>query len=143
MKPNPYLVVSSTLFVIPTTLAANYRFWNIYAIFLYITIVSSLYHATKYPPLLYLDYPGCYTVILVLGYETYKVNKFTEFALYYSVCGILFWGGYFTKRLVFSENQIEQTVSHLTMHLIVIASGVMTTYQINRIKNLTPNAQLL
>lgn len=132
MKPNPYLVLSSTLFVIPTTVAANYRDWNIYAIFLYMTVVSSLYHATKYPPLLYLDYPGCYTVVVILGYETYKIQKFKEFAFYSSLCAMLFWGGYLTDRLVFSDNEIEQTVTHFMMHLIVMVSGVRTSYEMHR-----------
>lgn len=131
MKPNPYLVLSSISFVIPTTVAANYRIWNLYAIFLYMTVVSSIYHATKYPPLLYLDYPGCYTLVFVVGYETYKIQKFREFIFSCSVCAILFWGGYFTKRFVFSENYMEKTITHCMLHIIVMLSGVRTNYLIH------------
>jgi hypothetical protein len=129
MQPNPYIVASSILFTVPMSIAANNRHWNIYAIFLYITLVSSIYHATKYQPLLLLDYPGCYAVVAVLGYECHTIGKFKECLLYSSMCAVLFWGGYATKRLVFSEDNVEQTVSHVIMHMIVIISASRTSYE--------------
>ena len=129
MQPNPYIVGSSILFAVPMSIAANHRHWNIYAVFLYMTIVSSLYHATKYQPLLLLDYPGCYGVVAVLGYECYTIRKFKECLLYSSMCAVLFWGGYMTNRLTYSSDPVEQTVSHGIMHMIVIISASRTSYE--------------
>jgi hypothetical protein len=141
MQPNPYIVASSILFVIPTTIAASYRHWKIYAVFQYMTIVSSLYHATKYPPLLFLDYPGCYAIVAVLGYERYKIRQFKQAILYSSMCALLFWGGYITNRLTYSNNVIEQSISHVIMHLIVIISASHTSYEMHRIEQLNLRLQ--
>lgn len=134
MEPNPYLTLSSILFIIPTTMSAYNRQWNLYATFLFLTIVSSLYHATKYQPLLYLDYPGCYLVVLVTGYENWKNGRTIFWMKSCSLCCILFWGGWIFNSLIFSKDNIEKNVSHVGMHVIFIVSGSLTSH-LNRKQN--------
>jgi hypothetical protein len=130
MEPNPYLVISSVLFAIPTTIAAYNRHWLLYSIFLYMTIVSSIYHATKYQPLLYLDYPGCYALVLITGYENWKIKKMIHYFSMGSIVVILYWGGWITGHLIFADNVLEKNISHAGMHIIVSIGGVLSSYLI-------------
>ena len=128
MEPNPYLVCSSLLFIIPTTAGAYYRQWNMYLTFLLITIISSLYHATKNKYLIIIDYFACYNIVYVMYYQTAKIGQTQNYLIWTGACGILFWGGYLTKRLVFSPDTIENNISHVSMHLIVVFSGTYASY---------------
>ena len=128
MEPNPYLVASSVLFAIPTTVAAYNRHWRMYAVFLYISLVSSIYHATKYKPLLYLDYPGVTMLVLIIGFENWKIKKMIHYFSMGSVIVVLYWGGWFTGHLIFAENKIEKNISHAGMHILVSIGGVLTSY---------------
>jgi len=132
MNPNPYLTISSVLFIIPTTMSAYKRQWLLYSIFLYMTIVSSIYHATKYQPLLYLDYPGCYGVVFITGYENWKTGRMFHWTVGTSICGILFWGGWMTGHFIFSEDSLEKNISHVGMHLFVNLCGSLTSYLADR-----------
>jgi len=128
MEPNPYLVASSVLFAIPTTVAAYNRQWWMYTAFLYISLISSIYHATKYRPLLYLDYPGVCMLTLIIGIESWKIRKMTHYFGMGSVIVVLYWGGWFTGHLIFSDNKLEKNISHVGMHLLVNVGGVLTSY---------------
>ncbi len=128
MEPNPYLVGSSLLFLIPTTMAAIYRQWPMYFALLYISFISSLYHATKYKYLLPFDYIGCYVLLYTLYQETSKLGYLLHFKIGSGSCAILFWGGYLTNHLTWSDNKIEASLSHLVMHFIVIASSICTSH---------------
>jgi hypothetical protein len=128
MEPNPYLVASSVLFAIPTTVAAYNRQWRMYAVFLYISLISSIYHATKYQPLLYLDYPGVTMLVLNIGFECWMIRKMVLYFGMGSVIVVLYWGGWFTGHLIFAENKLEKNISHVGMHLIVNVGGVLTSY---------------
>jgi hypothetical protein len=128
MEPNPYLVGTSVLFAIPTSMAAYYRQWHLYSPFLFLTISSSVYHATKYQPLLFLDYPGCYWVVYALVTETLAIQQPCLCIVSATSCTILFWGGYLLKRFVHSPDSFEQTTSHVLMHLIVVVTGIITSY---------------
>lgn len=135
MEPNPYLVCSSLLFVIPTTMGAYYRQWNIYFTFLLMTLISSLYHATKNQYLVIVDYSACYNIVYVMYYQTSKIGHRTNYFIYSgacAACAVLFWGGYLTNHLVFSADPFEKNVSHVTMHLIVISSAIATSYLTNK-----------
>jgi hypothetical protein len=134
MQPNPYLVCSSLLFVIPTTMGAYYRQWNMYFTFLFIMIISSLYHATKNKYLIIIDYIACYNIVYVMYYQTAKINQTQNYIIWCGACGVLFWGGYVTKRLVHSPNMIEKNISQVFMHLIVIFSGMYASYLTNKLE---------
>lgn len=128
MEPNPYLVCSSLLFIVPTTMGAYYRQWNLYLTFLLITIISSLYHATKNKYLIIIDYAACYNIVYVMYYQTAKIGQTQNYLIWTGACGMLFWGGYLTKRLVHSPNITEKNISHVLMHLIVVFSGISASY---------------
>jgi hypothetical protein len=132
MEPNPYLVCSSIMFTIPTSMGAYYRQWNLYFTFLLITIISSIYHATKNQYLVILDYAACYNVVYVLYRQTVKINQTRNFIVWCAACAVLFWGGYVTNHFVFSPESFERNISHVGMHLIVIGSGCAASYLTNK-----------
>jgi len=132
MEPNPYLVGSSLLFVIPTTMGAYYKQWDLYMTFLFITLISSLYHATKNKYLLSIDYIACYNIVYVLYYTTQTIGYTYTYILSSGSCAFLFWGGYLTNRFIFSDNKIEKNISHVGLHLIVLVSGVSASYLTNQ-----------
>ena len=116
--PNPTLVASSLLFAIPMTMGAANQQWNLYFTFLLITLVSSLYHATKNKYLLPIDYTACYTIVYVMYHHTKKEYPIS-FMIGCGSCALLQWGGYATNRLIFSPSKVEKNTSHVLMHLIV------------------------
>jgi hypothetical protein len=132
MEPNPYLVGSSLLFVIPTTMGAYYRQWDLYFTFLFITLISSLYHATKNKYLLCIDYVACYNIVYVLYYNTRNIGYTYYYMIGTSSCAVLFWGGYLTNHFIFSTHKFERNVTHIGMHLIVVVSGIFASYLINK-----------
>jgi hypothetical protein len=134
-QPNPLLVASSLLFTFPMTMGAINRQWNLYFTFLLITLISSLYHATKNKYLLPIDYTACYIVLYVM-YEHTKTDYPICFIIGSGSCAILFWGGYATKRLIFSSNSVEKNVSHVLMHLIVVSTGCAASYLVPASLNL-------
>lgn len=134
--PNPYLVATSLLFTIPTTLGAYNRQWPLYFSFLLITLTSSLYHATKNKYLLIIDYPACCNLIVSLYFYTKHINHTGYYMISTGSCGILFWGGYFTNHFVFSSEYTEKTASHMIMHIIVVCSGIAASYLVEKHKML-------
>jgi hypothetical protein len=113
-------------------MAAYYRQWWLYSSFLSITVTSSLYHATKYEPLLYLDYPACYYLVIVLAVEANAIGYLWASLLGSGICASLFYGGYACNRLIYSEDIVEQNVCHVGMHLIVLISGILTSYLVSK-----------
>lgn len=131
-KPNPYLVCSSVMFIIPATMGAYYRQWNIYFTFIFITLISSLYHSTKNRYLIIIDYAACYNIVYVLYRQSAAINQLLNFSIWCGVCAVIFWGGYLTNRFIFSPNMIEKNITHVSMHLIVIGSGCAVSYLTNK-----------
>jgi hypothetical protein len=125
---NPYLTLSSTLFSIPTTISAYNRHWLLYGISLYMCIISTVYHATKYQSILMLDYPGCYSLVLITAYENWKIKRFHQWMVGCGLCAFLFWGGWMTRRMVFSEYPLERNIFHVTLHLSAITTTCLTSY---------------
>lgn len=54
-KPNPWLVATSTTFLIPATLFALQGNWVLYASNLAVVAISTVYHASKWQQLYYID----------------------------------------------------------------------------------------
>ena len=121
-KPNPWLIGTSLLFAIPTTTAAYYRQWVPYSSTLAMTLISSVYHATKDPTLLVLDKACCYylTAVNVSFAITHGVVAVPVLACAYCLC--VFHIGYLTKRFVYAKNKADALPWHISMHLVVMSS---------------------
>lgn len=57
--------------------------------------------------------------------EAYQQDIMNMFYLGGGAVLVLFWGGYASKRLVFSTNKSEKLIAHSLMHLIVNGAGCM------------------
>lgn len=138
MQANPYLVVSSLLFLVPTTYAAYTRIWSAYAVLLYITAVSSLYHATKNEKLFYLDQTACILYAAYSGYQLYKNNVIYVWYFSAGFSILVYYGGYLTNSMVYSPNIVIATMCDIMMHFICITSGITIIYIIDsRNKSIT------
>jgi hypothetical protein len=118
--PNPYLVATSLLFVVPTTTMAYYRQWWPYSTTLFLTLASSLYHATKYQPLLIVDKTACYLLTVVHMYYAHCHGFYAVPMTGIAYCGLVFTYGNAAKRFVFDPCRTTALRWHISMHLVVL-----------------------
>lgn len=122
-KIDPLLVVTSALFFIPSCLAFSLGRLDFALPYGLLTCVSSVFHWTKNRTFLYLDYPICYWITVVLAIEAWKLNLIPYFCVGGGSVFILFWVGYYYNSMVFSKRKKEKLFSHSLMHLIVNISA--------------------
>ena len=129
-QPNPYLVFTSLLFVIPTTTTAYYRQWILYSSSLALTLSSSIYHATKYQPILILDKLACYYLTATNLYYAVQhgVLPVPVFASLY-VCVVFHYGHYY-KCFMFTDDKRESLAWHISMHIVVMFAVLYCSVQI-------------
>jgi len=130
LQPNPWLVGTSLLFVIPTTVNAYYRQWVPYSASMFLMIASSLYHATKYQPILILDKLACYYLTVANLYYMVQHGVITVPISATIYCIYVFQYGYYVKSFVFAEDKQEALAWHISMHLIVILAVVYSSIRI-------------
>jgi hypothetical protein len=118
--PNPYLVATSLLFVIPTTTMAYYGQWWLYSTTLFLTLASSLYHATKYQPLLIVDKTACNLLTVVHMYYAHSHGIYAVPMTGIAYCGLVFTYGNAAKRFVFDPCRTTALRWHMSMHLVVL-----------------------
>jgi len=122
VQPNPWLVATSLLFCIPTTTTAYYRQWLAYSASLFLMLASSIYHATKYPPLLIVDKIACYYLTATNLYYTIQHGELLVPVCSSLYCIIVFHVGYLTKRFVYAEDKVAALRWHISMHLVVMSA---------------------
>jgi hypothetical protein len=113
------LVFTSALFTVPAFLGICFQKPLFGALYGSLAIVSTSYHFTKNRIWLYLDYPLCYCITFLLAHEAFQQRMMPMFILGGGSVFILFWGGWLSRRMVFSPNKFEKLVAHSLMHLIV------------------------
>lgn len=133
LPPNPHLIGTSLLFIVPATMNAVYRQWLLYSLSILMCLASSIYHATKYPPLLIVDKVACYFLASTNVYYSikYKVSLIPILACVY--CIIVFHCGYLTNSFVFAENKVESLRWHISMHLVVVSATSCNAIQIHAV----------
>ena len=134
-QPNPYLVFTSLLFVIPTTTAAYYRQWIPYSASLAITLASSIYHATKYRPILIVDKMACYYLTATNLYFATKHGLIVVPVSASLYCILVFFYGHYYKRFVFAQDKQEALAWHISMHLVVMVSVLYGSVRIGSAQN--------
>jgi hypothetical protein len=99
-----------------------------------ITIASSLYHATKYEPLLYADIIASYYLVAVNEYYGYKhgLMYVTIPSILYSI--IVYWMGYTTQSFIWSQDLNEATRWHASMHVMVMSSVTIGSYMLGDVQ---------
>ena len=133
VPPNPHLVGTSLLFIIPATMNAVYRQWLLYSLSILLCLASSMYHATKYPPLLIIDKVACYVLASTNVYYSIKYNVSLIPILACLYCIIVFHCGYLTNSFVFAENKMESLGWHMSMHLVVVSATSCNALQIHAV----------
>jgi hypothetical protein len=113
------LVYTSSLFVLPAALGFIFKKHWFFILYGSLALVSSVFHYTKNRSWLYLDYPLCYLITVLLAHESIQQSLVPLFFLGGGFVFTLFWGGWMTRRLVFSPNKNEKLFAHSLMHLIV------------------------
>ena len=122
IRPNPFLVLSSLCFVVPITINAFKHQWMLYSINMGILMASSLYHATKYPPLFYVDATLGYFLTFLHFYHSllFGYGFITLPGIAY--CLLMFWYGYLHQCFVWHPSLLYATIWHLSMHGVVLIS---------------------
>jgi hypothetical protein len=131
MNPNPYLVGTSLLFIVPASYAAYTRFWSACAVLTYLMTVSSIYHATKNNYLFYLDQTACILYALYTMHQSYKHGLIYVWYVGTGFTVLVYYGGYLTQSLVYSRNLVVATVCYGVMHLMVNACGMIVIYLVD------------
>jgi uncharacterized integral membrane protein len=124
LKGNPWLVLTSTTFLIPATLFAIQGNWLLYASNLAVVTVATVYHASKWPQLYYVD---VFTALqLATLHSLYALQKGFWYVpvpgILYSL--LMFVYGHQNKQFVWHPTLTHSTIWHMTMHLAVMTSAL-------------------
>jgi len=127
MEPNYWLVLSSMSFIAPTILCYNLNNPILYGVLIMVIYISSAYHATKIPYLLYLDIPLLYTANLITLYNIlpggWKTIPYYLVWLVYAL--FVYYYGQIHKTMVWNPNLKQATKWHMSLH---ISTSIMTCY---------------
>jgi len=106
--------------VIPTTTTAYYQQWWLYSTTLFLTLASSLYHATKYQPLLIVDKTACSLLTVVHLYYAHSHGFYAVPLTGGAYCVLVFTYGHAVNRFVFDPCPTTALRWHMSMHLVVL-----------------------
>jgi len=125
-SPNPWLVATSTTFLIPATLFALQGNWLLYASNLAVVTVATVYHASKWPQLYYVDVATANQLAIL--HTLYAIQKGVWYVpmpgILYSL--LMFVYGHNYGCFVWHSSYEVATAWHISMHLAVMASAVAT-----------------
>lgn len=125
LAPNYVLVASSMLFIIPSTIAVSQQFWVGYAICLYTSIISSLYHATKLYSIFWLDQSACALYTLYMIYLCNSKGSDATWIIPSTLSFLLYYGGYATQTMIWNPKTEIATVWHVFMHSMCSVTGII------------------
>lgn len=130
MEPNYWLVVSSFSYCFPCYF--YYRLGHSYLTMIYVGVItsSSLYHATKYPSLLWIDIPIAHLAHVSTLLQIWKggwrsMVPYTFWLLYTLVT---YYYGYKTSTLIWNPNIQQATPWHMGMHGLTSLMCCVTMY---------------
>jgi hypothetical protein len=129
MEPNLYLTRSSLFFIAPCLVSYLTRDYHITFIYVLVTLVSSVYHATKHPRLLHLDVSTAHlahltTVMTILPGGSATMPYYFAWLSY--ACFIYYYG-YKTQTMVFLPDLKAATPWHVSLH---VSTSLMTCYTV-------------
>lgn len=131
MQPNPWLIATSLAFIIPLVYGIYKRAYILVAGVLTVLVCSTLYHSTKDPVLFWVDQIS--VIYLITALLLYSYQKLRWIGISMVTAGILlnsvlYYYGWFTKSLVWSEEFKTATTAHATMHLATNIGVCFLTY---------------
>jgi hypothetical protein len=125
--PNPYLFLSSLLFLLPMYAARPIQeLWMTRAALGGLVVASASYHATKNGTLYYIDQAAVFALFLrsIIDGWLGGGRCLTIALAVNGTCGYLYYYGRVTQGLIWSPDFFVATASHLSMHLIVAGGYV-------------------
>ena len=130
MKPNLFLVLSSLSFLAPAITCYNSRYYGLSGIYVLVTTVSSVYHVTKNPSLVYLDYSLSQLAHLLTVHRILKGGwaSMPAYSLWLSYAIFIYYYGYLTKTLVWNPDLDAATPWHMTLHVSTAATTSYTVW---------------
>jgi hypothetical protein len=121
LLPNPILVASSLLFIIPVAMAKD---WAVFNVSMFLALISSMYHATKNLTLFWVDQVAVYIYVIYISYRLNMIGKNLEWFIPILYSTIVYHIGYLNKRFIWSTNPMEANISHVSMHLSAVYPGI-------------------
>ena len=122
-SPNPWLVATSTTFLIPATLFAIQGNWLLYASNLAVVTVATVYHASKWNLLYYVDVATANQLAFL--HTLYAIQQGYGYiplpGILYSM--LMFIYGHKYRCFVWDPSYEVATAWHMTMHVAVMASA--------------------
>jgi hypothetical protein len=133
-SPNPYLVISSLLFLIPAHYAHDVeQLWPTTYALRGLVIASSAYHLTKHHVLYYIDQGAVITLFIrsIIDGLYGGPTCITISMAINLMCIYLYYYGRLTQSLIWSSSFHEATASHVFMHSIVVVgySALILNYE--------------
>lgn len=130
MKPNPYLVLSSLTLGAPAITSYLMNDYLMMSLYGSLTIISSIYHATKNPHLVYLDYT---TAQITHAFTIHRIIPGGSASLpYYSgwlaYVVFIYYYGYVNKVMVWNPDLDAATPWHMSLHFACSLMACYTLY---------------
>ena len=134
MEPNLWLVLSSFTFLAPALTCYKTSNYFLTSVYILVTVSSSVYHATKNPYLLYLDYPlmqfGHATVLYYIIDGKWASMPYYTLWLLYVI--FIYYYGYKNNILVWNPDLEAATPWHMSLHISTAAMSSYTVYSTYR-----------
>jgi hypothetical protein len=130
MNPNLLLALSSLSFLAPAITSYKSGYYDITTLCSIISLVSSLYHITKNPYLLYIDYPLNQITHIITVYRILPGGwaSMPYYSLWLSYAIFIYYYGYLTKTLIWNPDLDAATPWHMTLHISTAGTTCYTVW---------------
>ena len=138
MKSNYYLILSSLTFLGPAIISYKTGTYDLAILCTLVTIISSYYHYSKNPYLLYIDYPLNQISHITTVYHILPGGwvSIPAYSVWLSYAVYIYYYGYLTKSLIWNPDLDAATPWHMTLHISTALTTMYTVYAThNKIKS--------
>jgi hypothetical protein len=134
MTPNYWLVLSSLSFLAPAIVSIQLQYYEIATLSFLISFVSSWYHITKNPLILYIDYPLNQLSHITILYKIIPggMRSMPYYFIWLLYVITIYYYGYINKKLVWDPDVNAATPWHMSLHVM---SALTTSYTLYRRAN--------
>ena len=130
MEPNPWLVTSSLSFLLPCALCYVLNLPVLSAIYGLVTCVTSIYHATKHPTLVWADFAlSQLSHVMTVSYIVQGGwVSMPAYAVWLTYTLLTYYGGYATSTLIWDLDRTRATPWHILLHVSTSATTLYTVF---------------
>ena len=129
MEPNYWLILSSLSLLAPAFVSYKTRIYDLSLLCVIVTVISSWYHYSKNPYILYIDYPLNQITHLTTVYRILPGGwaSMPMYTLWLSYVVFIYYYGFVTHTLIWNPDLHAATPWHMTLH---ISTSVITSYTV-------------